>query len=63
MESDSIESPEVARAETEGDISGSKDLIKDANWFKVLELFTILFILFLVYHLDKPGKLGIFKQI
>lgn len=43
--------------ETEGELSGSKDLIKDANWFKMMELFCILLILFLMVLLNNTARL------
>ena len=43
--------------EKEGELTGSKDLIKDANWFKMMELFCVLFVMFLTILLNNTARL------
>lgn len=43
--------------EREGELSDSKDLIKDANWFKMMELFCVLFVMFLTILLNNTIRL------
>lgn len=43
--------------EKEGELSESKDLIKDANWFKMMELFCVLFVMFLTILLNNTVRL------
>ena len=43
--------------EKEGELTGSKDLVKDANWFKMMELFCVLFVMFLTILLNNTARL------